>query len=177
MATQRAIRFGILAAPLTLAVILTDCSSKPTAPKDSGPDQPPETEITFAPLDSDTVYYRVHVYWYGFDKDGEVVRYRIALDADTTAPEVQWKSTTAKDSTLLLPVKTATGTMRHVIEVAAEDNDHFIDPTPARRAFSTHTIPPTSCIVKGPGQNSTIGSDFAFTSQGTDPDWGLNGTV
>jgi len=127
-------------------------------------------------MDSDTVAYRVHIYWYGFDKDGEVVRFRFAMDGDTAAPENQWHATTAKDTLLLLPVDPVTATLRHVIEVAAEDNYHNIDPTPAWRSFSTRTIPPTSTIVRGPASfNPTVGQNFIFVIEGTDPDGGPNG--
>jgi len=173
---RRTTRFLPAAAFLCAALSISSCSEKTTAPKDSRRDQPPQTEITFAPMDSDTVAYRVHIYWYGFDKDGEVVRFRFAMDGDTAAPENQWHTTTAKDTTLKLLVDPVTAVLRHVVEIAAEDNDHAIDPTPARRSFSTRTIPPTSTIVRGPASfNPLVGQNFTFVIQGTDPDGGPNG--
>ena len=39
------------------------------------------------------------------------------------------------------------GLVFHVFWVAAEDNDGRIDPTPAKRYFSTKSIPPFSMIL------------------------------
>ena len=139
--------------------------------------QNPETELTYAPLEGDTSGYRVRLFWNGFDKDGEVVRFRYAVDEDTAETDLtQWQSTTAKDTTLLLlvdPVKEIRG---HVFWVAAEDNEGRIDPTPAKRFFSTKTIPPTSNILRGPSAfNSLIGPNFTFEWEGSDPDGGETG--
>ncbi len=137
----------------------------------------PETELTYAPLEGDTAGYRVRLFWNGYDKDGEVVRFRYAIDADTLETDhSKWQSTTAKDTTLLLlvdPVKEIRG---HVFWVASEDNEGRIDPTPAKRFFSTKTIPPTSRILRGPSAfNSLIGPNFTFEWEGTDPDGGETG--
>jgi hypothetical protein len=139
--------------------------------------QNPETELTYAPLQGDTAGYRVHLYWNGYDSDGEVVRYRYAIDSDTLEPDhTKWKTTSAKDTTLLLlvdPVKEIRG---HVFWVSAEDNDGHIDPTPAKRFFSTKTLPPTSNILRGPSAfNSIIGPNFTFEWEGLDPDGGETG--
>ncbi|HEU4725253.1 MAG TPA: hypothetical protein VFU59_08135 [Candidatus Eisenbacteria bacterium] len=137
----------------------------------------PETELTYAPLEGDTAGYRVRLFWNGYDKDGEVVRFRYAVDDDTleTDPS-KWQSTTAKDTTLLLlvdPVKEIRG---HVFWVSAEDNEGRVDPTPAKRFFSTKTRPPTSTILRGPSAfNSLIGPNFTFEWEGIDPDGGETG--
>ncbi len=150
--------------------------------KDADPGKPPlplapETELTFAPLEGDTAGYRVRLYWNGFDGDGEVVQYRYAIDDDTLVTDMrEWKATTAKDTTLLLlvdPIKEIRG---HVFWVAAEDNEGQIDPTPAKRFFSTKTLPPFSEILRGPSAfNSLIGPNFTFEWEGTDPDGGETG--
>jgi len=172
---RRVIRIALAGIGLTLSLSVSGCGKNTEIPPRPG-NQPPQTQLTFAPVDSDTVSYRVHLYWYGTDKDGEVIRYRLAMDADTVAPESKWNTTTAKDSTLLLSVDPQTATLRHVVEVAAEDNDHNIDPTPARRSFSVRTVPPTSAIVRGPSAfNPEIGQNFTFVMKGTDPDGGPTG--
>jgi hypothetical protein len=137
----------------------------------------PETELTYAPLEGDTSGYRVRLYWNGHDQDGEVVRYRFAIDDDTLeTDQSRWKVTTAKDTTLLLLVDPIQAIRGHVFWVAAEDNDSHIDPTPAKRYFSTKTQPPTSEIVRGPSAfNSLIGPNFTFEWNGTDPDGGDTG--
>jgi hypothetical protein len=139
--------------------------------------QDPETELTYAPLQGDTAGFRVHLFWNGYDRDGEVTEFHYAIDSDTTETDLsKWKSTTSKDTTLLLlvdPVKEIRG---HVFWVAAEDNDGHIDPTPAKRFFSTKTIPPFSNILRGPAAfNSVIGPNFTFEWEGTDPDGGETG--
>jgi hypothetical protein len=137
----------------------------------------PETELTYAPLEGDTSGYRVRLFWNGFDKDGEVVQFRYAIDGDTMETDLtKWKATSSKDTTLLLlvdPVKEIRG---HVFWVSAEDNDGHIDPSPAKRFFSTKTLPPTSEILRGPSAfNSLIGPNFTFEWEGLDPDGGETG--
>ena len=57
----------------------------------------PDTELTYAPVPGDTTSFRVRFYWTGSDKDGEVVRFRFAIDADSMRPAREWTATTAKD--------------------------------------------------------------------------------
>lgn len=137
----------------------------------------PETELTYAPISGDTTGYRVRLFWNGYDTDGEVTRFRYAIDADTSEPDLsKWKTTTAKDTTLLLRVDPILEIRGHVFWVSAEDNDGHIDPTPAKRYFSTKTIPPTSNILRGPSAfNPIIGPNFAFEWEGIDPDGGETG--
>ena len=160
----------------TVAALFAGCSKDNTA----GPapaKQNPETELTYAPLEGDTAGYRVRLYWNGYDRDGEVIRFRFAIDADTAESDrKKWKWTTAKDTTLLLlvdPVKEIRG---HVFWVSAEDNDSLIDPTPAKRFFSTKTLPPNSKILLGPSAfNDVIGPNITFEWEGIDPDGGETG--
>src|SRR5262245_12085503 len=92
---------------------------------------PPETVLTRLPLEADTTGFRVHLYWNGFDRFGEVVRFRYAIDRDTLeSDKAKWKSTTATDTTLLLLVDPVESVRGHVFWVASEDNDGNIDPTP-----------------------------------------------
>ena len=133
----------------------------------------PETELTSGPAESDTTTFRVHFFWSGSDKDGEVVRYRFAVDADTVPPVSEWEDTTATDMALEFPVDPATALRPHAFMVAAEDNDGRLDPTPARRLFTTSTIRPTSCITRGPAAfNPLVPPTFTFEWTGEDPDGG-----
>jgi len=159
-----------------VAAVFTGCA------KDKGVGPPPalqnpETELTYAPLQGDTAGFRVHLFWNGYDRDGEVTEFHYAIDSDTMETDhSKWKSTTSKDTTLLLlvdPVKEIRG---HVFWVAAEDNDGRMDLTPAKRFFSTKTIPPFSNILRGPAAfNSVIGPNFTFEWEGIDPDGGETG--
>lgn len=154
---------------------VASCSKGPTVPPKPVP-LDPQTELTFAPIQYDTTTFRVHFYWNGFDDDGEVTRFRFAVDLDTLLPPKQWHSTTAKDTILLFQVDPVQELKVHVFKVAAEDNDGNIDKTPASRAFSAKTVPPTSKIEKGPTAfNPVIGPNFTYEWSGIDPDGGETG--
>lgn len=158
-----------------LACLAVACA-KSTGPGPRPP-SPPETELTYAPLEGDTSVFRVHLYWNGFDRDGEVVKFRYAIDGDTLEPDrAKWRSTVATDTSLFLLVDPVKAIRGHVFWVSSEDNDHNIDPTPAKRFFSTATIPPSSAIVRGPSAfNPIIGPNFLFEWQGADPDGSAGG--
>lgn len=151
------------------------CSKAPTPPK-TPPHLDPQTELTYAPVEFDTTSFRVHFYWSGYDDDGEVLQFRYAVDSDTLRPSNEWRTTSAKDTILLFLVDPVKELKLHVFKVAAEDNEHRIDPTPASRAFSAKTLPPTSKIEKGPGRfNDGVGPNFTFQWSGIDPDGGETG--
>ena len=131
----------------------------------------PETELTYAPLENDTTSVQVQLYWNGFDRDGEVVKFYFAVDADTMLPITEWRSTTAKDSTFRFPVDPITESRPHVFMVSAVDNDGRYDRTPALRFFFSRTKPPTSQITRGPAPyNPLVPPTFTFEWSGTDPD-------
>lgn len=152
------------------AVVLVGCAKDAAGPQSRS--FAPETELTYAPLQGDTAGFRVHLFWNGFDRDGEVKRFRYAIDSDTLESNTaKWKSTTALDTTLVFLVGPLGDVRGHVFWVSAEDNDGYIDPTPAKRYFSIKTIPPFSNILRGPSAfNSLIPPDFRFEWEGTDPD-------
>jgi len=136
--------------------------------------QHPETALTYAPVQYDTTSFRVHFYWSGYDNDGEVVRFRFAVDDDSLRPITQWRATTAKDTVLLFMVDPISELKIHTFKIAAEDNDGNLDPTPASRTFSAKTLPPRSQINRGP-IGSIVGPNFTFGWSGTDPDGGDTG--
>lgn len=157
------------------AGLLGACAKDAVAPPKQPPLEP-ETELTFAPLQGDTASFRVRFFWNGSDVDGEVVRFRFAVDADTANNPNTWPSTVSKDTTLLFLVDPVLEIKGHVFWVAAEDNDGKIDPTPAKRFFSAKTLPPTSEIERGPASfGSIIGPNFTFEWSGLDPDGGETG--
>jgi len=140
------------------------------------PEMTPETELTYAPLEGDTASFRIHFFWNGYDDDGEITRFRYAVDADTLRPFSEWTATEAKDTTLLFLVDPVTEIRGHVFWIVAEDNEGNFDPTPAKRFFSAKTIPPFSRITRGPsGRGTIIGPSFTFEWEGTDPDGGETG--
>jgi len=156
------------------AALVAGCSDTVAPPKPLK--QNPETELTYAPLEGDTASYRIHFFWNGYDNDGEVIRFRYALDADTSNAPSTWIPTTAKDTTLLFLVDPVQEVRGHVLWVVAEDNEGRFDPTPAKRFFSAKTIPPVSRITRGPNAPGTIiGPNFTFEWEGIDPDGGETG--
>src|SRR5688572_18408582 len=60
---------------LLLAATLAGCADS-VEPPPPPPKLTPETELTYAPLPGDTTAFRVRFFWNGYDKDGEVVRFR-----------------------------------------------------------------------------------------------------
>jgi hypothetical protein len=165
---------GTFVLGLVLA-LAAGCSKEPTRVSERF-GSAPQTELTYAPLDLDTTSFRVHLYWNGYDNDGEVTRYHFAVDADSLAPLVNWKTTTATDTTLQFSVDPISALHVHAFKIAAEDNDGRIDPTPASRTFSARTAPPISTIQRGPEAfNPIVPSTFTFGWSGTDPDGGPTG--
>jgi hypothetical protein len=131
----------------------------------------PETELTQAPIENDTTSFRVHFYWNGYDRDGSVVRFYFAVDADTVQPIPQWRTTSARDTTFIFLVDPILEIRRHVFMISAVDENGAYDKTPARRFFSAKSIPPTSQIEKGPAAyNPIVGPNFTFEWSGIDPD-------
>jgi len=151
-------------------VLGSGCSKGTIAPRRlelSGP----QTELTYAPVQYDTTNFRVHLYWSGSENSGEVVRFHYAIDADSLLPINKWRTTTAKDTTLLFLVDPIQELELHSFKVAAEDNYGLIDKTPASRVFSARTLPPRSQIDLGPGPfNGFAPPSFTFQWSGTDPD-------
>lgn len=169
------IRTALILLSFLVLAVFAGCADKVQNVKTPVP-QNPETELTYAPLQGDTTSFRIHFFWNGYDEDGEVVRFRFALDADTSRPESTWVPTSAKDTTLLFLVDPVTDIRGHVFWIAAEDNDGHIDPTPAKRFFSAKSAPPFSHITRGPiGFGTLIGPNFTFEWEGTDPDGGETG--
>jgi hypothetical protein len=166
---------GLVMLVLVFVLFAASCSKGPTVPPPP-PQQEPQTELTFAPVQYDTTTFRVHFYWNGYDDDGEVMRFHYAVDADTVLPINQWRTTTAKDTTLLFLVDPVKELAIHVFKISAEDNDGKWDKTPASRAFSAKTLPPVSKIERGPSAfNPIVGPNFTFEWSGIDPDGGETG--
>jgi len=172
---RRAIALILILVFAVGAGYIAGCAKSPTPPTKPVASAP-ETELTFAPLQGDTTLFRVHFYWNGYDKDGEVVDFRFAIDGDSSLPKSQWHTTTAKDTILKFLVDPVNEIEVHTFMISSEDNSGKIDETPARRTFSAKTTPPTSEITKGPSAfNPLVGPNFTFEWQGIDPDGGETG--
>lgn len=166
-------RAAVLLLPLAV-LYLSSCSKNPVTIREYGRLRP-ETELTYAPLETDTTTFRVHLYWYGYDRDGEVVQYRFAIDEDTLKPVSYWRATKAHDSTFVFQVQTGSRLGGHEFRVVAEDNDGWFDPTPAKRFITIRTVPPYSWITSGPANGAATGFGVQYASDGIDPDGGRLG--
>ncbi len=167
----------LLLAVAAVVAALGGCSKGVTPPKRPTP-LTPHTDLTYAPVQNDTVSFRVHFYWSGYSDDAEIVAFRWIVDPDSATAKnpLLWHLTTAKDTTLLFQVDPIKAVERHLFEVAAVDNKGLIDPNPAKRYFSASTLPPTSKIEKGPlGGGLIVGPNFTYEWSGIDPDGGESG--
>jgi hypothetical protein len=163
----------IVPLPALLLIVLTGCGKEVVKPGERR-GTAPDTQITLAPVEGDSVSFRVHLYWNGYDSDGEVVAYRWAVDPDSQDLRRLWRwpRTTATDTVLAFTVDPVHASKGHVFMVAAEDNAGNIDPTPAMRYFAATTLPPVSRIETGPAEGSLVRQDVTFTFSGEDPDGG-----
>jgi len=97
----------------------------------------PETILTGAPGDSLTSFYRIPVYWAGFDTDGEVVGYEWAItDSLPDADDIIYNFTTKTDSIFRFEVLESSEVLGHRFYVRAIDDDGRRDPTPAFTFFA-----------------------------------------
>jgi hypothetical protein len=114
---------------------------------------PPETVITGAPGDSQTSFYRVRLFWDGFDQDGEVVGFEWAITESVPNPDdIQYHFTTRTDSTFRFPVEPNREILGSRFYVRAIDDDGRRDPTPAFTFFSArNTCAPVVSFVRAVG--------------------------
>ena len=97
----------------------------------------PETILTGAPGDSQTAFYRVHLYWKGTDLDGEVVGYEWAVTESLPVPEnIVYQQTTRTDSVFNLQVESNREVLGHRFYVRSIDNEGKRDDTPAWTFFA-----------------------------------------
>ena len=142
---------------------------------------PPTVEFVMAPAPGETVHYRVPFEWEGFDVDGTVPLYRVAIDPPAVGDPF-WFETSSTAQTFFfatrsldLPIPAAgpiTFSQPHTLVLKAVD-DEGLESDPLSRAFFTSTIAPEVQIV-APTPNPTtdvpIGTDVTIEWQGTDSD-------
>lgn len=150
------------------------------------PNRAPETTISGAPLDSANSYHRYHVFWSGYDPDGEVVEYRIAVTDSNIVPVLQdYRRTTRTDSIIEFTANNEV-VLAHAVWVFAVDNEGERDPTPDRKYFNAvDSNRPLPSIVEATktvnGETTslalndtmpTVGSSVRIRWSATDPDLG-----
>ena len=146
---------------------------------------PPTTEIVNPRLSGEAIRYDLLVSWKGFDEDGTLAGFEIAVD-ETTA----WFFTTSFDSQFAFESRLCClldstalpggGTeidslayQPHALFVRAVDNDGNRDPSPDRIMFTATNIFPETRITRGPlsysrGTVFGMSASFAWTGQDRD---------
>ena len=150
---------------------------------------PPETYITEGPdISPDpenptTVFYRVHLYWRGEDRDGTVAGFRFAID-DTLDPGA-WRFTTRTDSLFRFSAGEV-GAKSHLFLIRSVDNLGKQDATPDTVRFEAFTlsapiisfVAPQTKVVNSEGTSFglasgdtvLVNSTVTFVWTGNDPD-------
>ncbi len=149
---------------------------------------PPETFITYGPSWKDTTEYKVHLYWYGKDVDGEITHFQVATvrDLDSLAEcekgeNFNWVRTTSGESTFVLVANSnsvydaASQFLKQVHQVTpwgvfvrAVDNRGEADPCPAAAFFIASTAMPAVKII--PTSTGNVEPVAYFQWEGYDPD-------
>ncbi len=88
---RRLLGLGV-AAGCILLLLFTACSEKSGGTR--ALNIPPETHIAFGPTENSLTYYKVLVYWYGTDMDGDVIGFQVQtvkdVDRDDTPLDIDW---------------------------------------------------------------------------------------
>ncbi len=163
---------------LIVGLALAACDSGITGA--SGANQAPETELAVRvtdlreTLEDGTLTSTVEINWSGTDRDGFVesydLRYFDESRLGTIGGEEGWISTTARDTTILLPIPPGSSMAAVVVEVRAVDNAGLKDATPARTIFPIRNSPPTFRIVDAEAPADTTWPVFSFAWVASDPD-------
>jgi hypothetical protein len=143
---------GIFACFLCLLILLS-ASCRRNQPSLVDANQPPETELWYAPPESTEYEYLVHIFWRGLDNDGTVTSF-IWTQTDTIIDgELAWNPAerlrdfrsgrviNRTDSVFSFTAYQSTGgglglkKNRQAFHVAAIDDRGVIDPSPARIEF------------------------------------------
>jgi hypothetical protein len=150
---------------LGAALVLTGCGEKDPGGVD--PNTPPETALSFAPDEGDTVVYRVRLNWFGWDPDGEVTHFLARWDS------LEWFATVATESVFLVETQrdgpdSLHDYRAHTFEVKSVDDDGAEDPTPASVTFTAMNTHPDTEILSGP--SGIVGAFAEFQWTGSDVD-------
>ncbi len=173
-------RFGYVAFALVtlLAVLGARCEAPELLPPDRN--RPPDTFLTRGPDSADVAYFRVPLYWRGFDTDGTVSEWQFAIDDTVIRPDAEivgsgWIRTTKTDSVFIFKASTSgTDQQRdHRFFIASIDNEGKPDPTPALLDFTARTFAyPVPEVTAGPDEGDTLEvfSSVTLCWGGTDAD-------
>ncbi|MFN0149492.1 MAG: hypothetical protein ACKVU1_02140 [bacterium] len=178
MLRRQQIKRVAFAAFLMISALGARCEAPKPIPPDKN--RPPETMLTSAPDSSDVTYFRVHLFWSGFDPDGTVSDWQFAVDDTIIRPDAVvvgtgWIRTTKTDSVFIFSASEngTDQTRDHRFFVSSIDNEGKPDPTPSVIDFTARTICyPVPAVVEGPGEAETLDvfSDVRLCWGGSDCD-------
>ena len=127
MARRRVLELIVLTLALTTLYLLQLGCEGIEAPE---PDKnkEPQTELTSGPIDSAAAFYRVHLFWKGFDDDGLIQGFEYSVD-DTSRNEL-WVFTTKSDSEFVFNTATDESQLQpqpllHGLTSLGEDAQHL----------------------------------------------------
>ncbi len=141
---KRVVLFGMLTA-CCAAFLINGCSEKAGGTK--WPNLPPDTHISYGPAEDSLTFYRIQIFWYGSDEDGDVEYFEVAtvkglregqyVDLD----DLDWGATTSKESTFVVEADSCCygepgeGDIHYAtsfwgILIRSVDNDGAYDPEP-----------------------------------------------
>ena len=184
---------GRVVAPLVLTVLLavSGCSEKGGGTR--YPNTPPDTHISAGPSEVLPNHYRVSVFWFGTDVDGDVDHYDISVLKGVRRGEpieldsLYWHSTRANDSTFVVAADSCCygdpgaddphyAVSYWGILVRAVDNEQGVDETPASVFFVASNELPRVDILAPPHMqpSQTLCTLPYFEWVGTDPDGDRN---
>jgi len=153
------------------------------APFSSG-NFPPTTAIVNPVLSGDETTYNLLVSWKGYDEDGTVAGFEVAVDETSS-----WRFTTAFDSLFVFRAEQccvtdtieSDGSTRldslayrfHRLFVRALDNEGAEDRSPVAMAFTATNVFPTTLLLRGPsptGSGQITAPTVILEWEGRDPD-------
>jgi hypothetical protein len=128
----------------------------------------PETEITRSPADSSGAFYRVHLFWKGFDSDGVIQGFEYAVG--DTARRESWVFTNRTDSLFVFNTATDQSQVQrryHRFFVRAIDNEGKEDPSPATVEFFAETqAQPRSILSAETVNRVAVKNSVAYVAAG-----------
>ena len=164
---------AVVALVALIALIGAGCSKKITS--QLIPNEPPEVHLTAAPLRPDPLkpdFYAYTMQWSGFDPDGRVDHFVIAVDPLNpgvyTATDTSWHATARNESTFYFsaglnydPIdpRDPKAQSPHVISIFAVDNEGKFSTRPATRGFFSFTQCP-SVQVEEPAPNASFTGSY-----------------
>jgi hypothetical protein len=153
------------------------------------PNQAPEVRLTGAPTASDSTnpaFYAYTMQWVGYDPDGRVDHYLIAVDPPNpgvyTARDTAWHVTVKNESTFFFsagqnydPInpRDPKAQTPHVLSIFAVDNSGTVSSRPATRGFFSFTQCPSTQIEEpapNPAFTPNVTPTVTFKWNGQDPD-------